>query len=284
MRTVLRRHLYLFIFLLGGIYTQAQVTIGLGEKAAPGSLLQLKSVPNITNGDSNSDKGLLLPRVELSKKNQLFPMFGSSGNITEDYDTEKDEQDIVHTGLVVYNMTDDPEEDLCPGVHFWSGDEWLRLPRPCLCRFTTIGEDNNKYMYACADFPLIKHSEALTKCDELGDGWHLMKFTEFDQIFASDNNKGDQAFRLQSWYWTDMENTNQWQPADHCGYKALPMNVTESDSNVVMRDSPYYGSREKGGTAEYISTDDPNMDICANGIGAIGEPRVTVRCIKNISN
>lgn len=114
---------------------QAQVTIGLPEEPVSGALLQLKNQDEVSEGKANSNKGLLLPRVKLSDKYQLLPMFLKdiedplSGPST-DYVTSKTEIDAMHTGLTVYNMNEDYEKDLCLGVNLWDGEKWNCLYYP----------------------------------------------------------------------------------------------------------------------------------------------------------
>ncbi|MFT4224393.1 hypothetical protein [Dysgonomonas sp.] len=109
----------------------AQVTIGLGEEPEKGTLLQLKEKDNVTDDTKNAYRGLGLPRVTLSKKDQLYPMFLSDpdnplSNPNNDYDdaTKKEAQDKKHTGLIVYNLVEDEEEGLCKGLNQWNGKEW----------------------------------------------------------------------------------------------------------------------------------------------------------------
>ena len=109
---------------------EAQVTIGIDKEPVEGALLQLKQ-SEVQNGSNNANKGLGLPRVQLSKKDQLFPMFGTEGSVINGYDTGKASIDQDHIGLLVYNVTDDPNEPLCPGLYVWDGLEWVRLPEPC---------------------------------------------------------------------------------------------------------------------------------------------------------
>lgn len=121
------KHILLLITALTLLYpVQAQVTIGSSIEPAHGSLLDLKETD-----DGSSTKGLGLPRVNLSKKDQLFPMFGKSGNVIGGYDTQKSNIDNEHLGLVIYNLHTDLEEGLCPGVYVWEGTNWIRIPQPC---------------------------------------------------------------------------------------------------------------------------------------------------------
>jgi hypothetical protein len=54
------------------------VTIGSTNEPVAGAILQLKE-KEVNDGSPNSNKGIELPRVELTDKNQLFPMFQSDG-------------------------------------------------------------------------------------------------------------------------------------------------------------------------------------------------------------
>ncbi|MDR1698906.1 MAG: DUF2194 domain-containing protein [Prevotellaceae bacterium] len=109
---------------------QAQVTIGADEAAVSGALLQLKEKTSVIDDSSNAYKGLLLPRVILSDKHQLFPMFASdpaSPNPTAnaDYSLNKTALDKSHTGLIVYNLVEDESKDLCKGLNQWDGTQWV---------------------------------------------------------------------------------------------------------------------------------------------------------------
>lgn len=114
----------LTLLLLVPLCLKSQITIGSEVEPMPGSILDLKE--NNAKG-ANSTKGLLLPRMELSDKNKLYPMF--SGN----YDSDK--QDPLHTGLIVYNI------NTCfyrgAGPYAWDGTEWVFL----------VQEANEVYKY-----------------------------------------------------------------------------------------------------------------------------------------
>lgn len=107
----------------------SQVTIGAGEQPADGALLQLKDKENVEDGTFNAHKGLALPRVTLSDKSELYPMFladpenPDSGPNT-DYETNKATLDKTHIGLIVYNLTEDNDKDLCLGLNQWDGMQW----------------------------------------------------------------------------------------------------------------------------------------------------------------
>lgn len=121
----------LTIILLGLFFlsVKAQVTIGTGEEPIAGALLQLKSIDNITDDTKNAYKGLALPRVTLSDKNQLYPMFLNSPDDPTSgpdaaYQADKPGIDKSHTGLIVYNLTGDDDKELCLGLNQWDGEKW----------------------------------------------------------------------------------------------------------------------------------------------------------------
>ena len=123
------------------ITIQAQVTIGSSDVPIAGALLQLKD-GNYGNGVS-AKKGLMLPRVSLSKIANLFPMFGKEGSVTNGYDSDKSDMDLNHVGLVVYNVATVPEEGICPGVYTWTGDTWIRIPEPCASSEEPLNSPNS---------------------------------------------------------------------------------------------------------------------------------------------
>lgn len=121
--------LLLVSFLCASLAINAQVTIGSGEPTVAGALLQVKDKENIVDGTANASKGLALPRVNLSQKNQLFPMFlKDSSNPTsdpnDDYAANKASIDQMHTGLIVYNLVEDDDKELCLGLNQWDGAKW----------------------------------------------------------------------------------------------------------------------------------------------------------------
>lgn len=62
-------------------------------------------------------------------------MFGRTDSIGSEYASNKAGLDLEHIGLLVYNLTTDLEEGLCPGLYVWSEEgtdySWIRLPEPC---------------------------------------------------------------------------------------------------------------------------------------------------------
>lgn len=107
----------------------SQVTIGLGEVAVDGILLQLKEKENVTDSTKNAYRGLGLPRVALSDKYKLYPMFLTNPEDTASgsnpvYLANKTSLDMSHTGLIVYNLVEDVNKNLCKGINHWNGKEW----------------------------------------------------------------------------------------------------------------------------------------------------------------
>lgn len=104
---------------------QAQVTIGSNAPAKSGALLDLKEGSD--NNTINSTKGLMLPRLKLTDKNNLYPIFESPitpGQPNEKYNTlqKKEEQDALHTGLLIYNLN--TCKGFSSGTYIWNGDRW----------------------------------------------------------------------------------------------------------------------------------------------------------------
>jgi hypothetical protein len=98
------------MMLLGNYKSQAQVTIGSNLAPLSGSLLDLKEKDS--GGDeSNSSKGLGLPRVALSKQLTL--------TIDDDSRGER------YVGQLVYNITENDE--LTKGTYYWNGTRWNKI-------------------------------------------------------------------------------------------------------------------------------------------------------------
>lgn len=104
----------------------AQVTIGSGNKPSEGALLDLKQN---TNTMANSSKGLGLPRVNLTDRGNLYPMFIEDSDYQNNINGKKNEEDASHIGLVVYNLNTDFCEELYPGVQVWDGSKWMPLSK-----------------------------------------------------------------------------------------------------------------------------------------------------------
>lgn len=114
--------LYLFI-MLSVTRMSCQVTIGSDIFPAKGALLELKEYDNASDNQT-SDKGLLYPRVILTDKNELYPMYDPSDS---DY-TDSTKKDLIlkkHTGLTVYNVK--AIGNFREGLHVWNGSAWRRV-------------------------------------------------------------------------------------------------------------------------------------------------------------
>jgi len=108
---------------------KAQVTIGSEIPPIKGALLDLKQyTPDAEN--KTATMGILLPRVELTDINNLFPMFGDDGMggyKTAQGSFDKITEDATHTGLTVYNMIRNIclADPLYKGVYTWNGSSWI---------------------------------------------------------------------------------------------------------------------------------------------------------------
>ncbi|WP_163357361.1 FISUMP domain-containing protein [Dysgonomonas sp. 25] len=117
-RTILTRAILLVALVIGAISLNGQVTIGSGQTANPGALLDLKQ-------DGTTTKGLKLPIVSLSDPDNLFPMFtddGSNGYVEGTKATE----DALHAGLMVYNSKY-CDGQFAKGLYVWTGDSWEQI-------------------------------------------------------------------------------------------------------------------------------------------------------------
>ena len=99
----------------------AQVTVGSGIEPVSGAALDIKQQQK-DDSSANSTLGLMLPRVNLTDLNKLYPMF------TGAYDAGENPK---HTGLTVYNVNENLSARICPGIYAWTGTEWIKLGKPC---------------------------------------------------------------------------------------------------------------------------------------------------------
>lgn len=120
-------------------HLKSQVTIGSGATSNKGALLDLKEFQDeeeAKQGGITANKGMLLPRVNLSFRDKLQPMYSYESNNTPSSDDL-----IAHTGLTVYNTN--KCEPFGAGVYVWDGSKWIEIkakspiPSPSL----TIGVD-----------------------------------------------------------------------------------------------------------------------------------------------
>ena len=106
---------------------QAQITLGSTADPSKGALLELKE-QDATGASPTSNKGMVFPRVELSDKDNLYPMFESNGSGEYQIGTvvyTKADEDAKHAGMIVYNVT--ANATFAPGLHIWNGTSWLRM-------------------------------------------------------------------------------------------------------------------------------------------------------------
>ncbi len=138
----------LILFMVSVFTTQAQVTIGSDEVPVEGAVLQIKEKTGVTDSTFNSYKGVALPRVVLSKRDHLYPMFlanpaDSASGPNSNYSANKAVIDESHTGLIVYNLTEDENLGLYRGLNQWDGSQWISLqPRSENAKFDPVACDD----------------------------------------------------------------------------------------------------------------------------------------------
>lgn len=110
---------FLFMFALSlfiGGELNAQVTIGSGIAPNKGALLDLKekNPDNPATDNSTTNKGLGLPRVNLTSLTNISDISGAVG------------EELQHTGLIVYNVNTVTAANIYPGIHIWDGTQWVK--------------------------------------------------------------------------------------------------------------------------------------------------------------
>jgi len=103
----------IIILLIFNLHSHSQVTIGSGAEPAQGALLDLKQVSDLTGGE-NSQKGMLMPRVNLTELTELTDI--------SDVNNSDSGVRLAHTGLTVYNTNPSFEGGL--GINIWDGNKW----------------------------------------------------------------------------------------------------------------------------------------------------------------
>lgn len=123
MKLNITKRLFLLIgFVLLSTNGFSQVTIGSGVPSEKAALLEIKDKQAATYGDVTSTTGgLLLPRVILVDRNELFPFFNSSLASNNDYEQK---EKPAHTGLMVYHIGGN---NLAEGAYLWNGQEWKQI-------------------------------------------------------------------------------------------------------------------------------------------------------------
>jgi len=93
----------------------SQVTVGSGQKPVRGAILDIKSQAPDNSNVTSLHGGIVMPRLKLKNIAGLEPIIASG------------DPDLVslkrsHTGLIVYNLTDD--DVFSPGLYVWDGSRW----------------------------------------------------------------------------------------------------------------------------------------------------------------
>ena len=114
------KKLFLSVAVAFATFSNAQVTIGTTVKPIEGALLDLKQHTPDSNNVTSS-LGMSLPRVKLTNKTALYPMFDSD----TEYLNNKESIDSQHTGLLVYNTNNC--QPLRKGLFVWNGTQWISL-------------------------------------------------------------------------------------------------------------------------------------------------------------
>jgi hypothetical protein len=100
---------------------KGQVTVGTMENPVKGALIQFKTASDdASDGETNAALGVGFPRVALVQRSRLQPMYSAEEAAALD-----DKILRAHKGLVVYNVTRDPDADLAQGLYVWNGEKWL---------------------------------------------------------------------------------------------------------------------------------------------------------------
>ncbi|NDV68968.1 FISUMP domain-containing protein [Dysgonomonas sp. 25] len=115
-KTLTQAMLILLAFTFATTLT-GQVTIGSDQTPNPGALLDLKM-----NGTTT--KGMKLPIVSLTDPDNLYPMFTAGSS--EYTGTNKAAEDVLHTGLTVYNTTA-CDGQFAKGLYVWTGSGWEQV-------------------------------------------------------------------------------------------------------------------------------------------------------------
>ena len=93
----------------------AQVTIGSGVEAAKGAVLDIKTQAADADNVTSMMGGVVMPRMQLQSINTLEPMISNA-------DPDITELKRLHTGLMVYNLTDNAS--FKEGLYVWNGAQW----------------------------------------------------------------------------------------------------------------------------------------------------------------
>lgn len=122
MNTILHKIFILVIISSLTNVIRAQVTIGSDTKANTGTILDIKQYDDATatDGGRNADKGLIMPRVQLNRLDNL-----------QDVNLPPSSNES-HIGLVVYNTNECLDYGIndTRGIYVWDGNKWTRIGKP----------------------------------------------------------------------------------------------------------------------------------------------------------
>lgn len=134
---------------------QAQVTIGSDITPEKGALLQLKDAYTTDGGVTSTSGGLLLPRVNLTNRTELYPFYTTGA---ADYTgAARDKAMKNHKGLVVYNLNT-TGDGLDVGVYNWDGSKWLTFSNYYDKEIVLLNETRNIEVQAYRALPTVSNS------------------------------------------------------------------------------------------------------------------------------
>ncbi len=151
--------------LITNLMLYSQVTIGSGEPPEKYATLQIKDINAIDSLDdlTAQNGGLLLPRVALKMKKELLP-FATPAEVNANpqpqsyLDAKKS-----HTGLIVYNIKEDDNEELCLGLNQWDGEQWNCFQTKLGNAIAELGDcDSIKFAGQYQDKVLLNGSNYMT--------------------------------------------------------------------------------------------------------------------------
>lgn len=222
------RNLFFLSFICLSIGLKAQVTIGSGLEPNKGTLLDLKERNPINPAVDNStaDKGLGMPRINLTSMTTLIDINGGTG------------KEIEHTGLTVYNLS--TANGFEPGIYVWDGTKWI------LTKGSSLAPNINWLLTGNSGITEGSNFIGTTDLKDLSfktNNTEIMRITKNGNIGIGKSNpseKLDVAGKILS---TDVEITNNL---------ILTNTVTKSDATVLVIDN-VTGQVGKASPVETIS-------------------------------
>ncbi|MDR0506928.1 MAG: hypothetical protein LBH32_08975 [Dysgonamonadaceae bacterium] len=113
--------LILIMLMATSVHMYAQITVGSNEDPVRAALLDIKDQPADADNATATVGGMVLPRVKLEKKDDLSPFIKITD--PEWQASTRDATKASHTGLTVYNLTNDSY--FSPGMYVWNGKSWV---------------------------------------------------------------------------------------------------------------------------------------------------------------